>query len=348
MDVDISESALVGILIAEGDMVEIHISPETHRLLRLLGHTFRPGYLGNTLRRYLSVRIHNHGERRHHHTVHHQSNILNDGKNISGTGAAIGSHPAASHPKDQYSGGVEHQQRKRLHRSHTHIGPDNVFRHYPGGLGNALLLMGFSVERPDYPDPPQPLPHDIVLPVCIVVGLFPERRYFPSDDHHRHENQRHKAQQNQGQHHVLAESQQHTAYKQHRNGDNRGGKEGGHPGDSIHIVGGTSHQSGSSHGAKLLKGQTIDLAENVPADIGTEGRHYGGADLRPHQNRSQATGSHQKHLSAAAEDIGEVRIVHAIIDNIAHDGGQEQIAKGGQSNHYCRQGHLTLIGQKIT
>src|SRR5699024_1973345 len=61
MDVDISESALVGILIAEGDMVEIHISPETHRLLRLLGHTFRPGYLGNTLRRYLSVRIHNHG-----------------------------------------------------------------------------------------------------------------------------------------------------------------------------------------------------------------------------------------------------------------------------------------------
>ena len=45
--------------------------------------------------------------------------------------------------------GVENKQGQGGHGPHMDVGPDDVLRHHPGGIGQALLLVGLLVEGPE-------------------------------------------------------------------------------------------------------------------------------------------------------------------------------------------------------
>ena len=348
VDGDVADRRLVGVVVAEGDVLEVDVPPEYRLLLRgLVGAPLGICHLGDAPGGHLGVGEHDDGKGGHQNPVHHQGDVLDNGKDVPGAGRAHQLHPRAAHPDDDHGGGVENKQGQGGHGPHMDVGPDDVLRHHPGGIGQALLLVGLLVEGPDHPDAPQPLPHDVVLPVGVVVGLLPQGVNPPADEHHHHEQGRDKAQQQQAQHRVLPQSQQHAPQKQHRNGGHGAREHGGHPGYGFDVVGGAGDQGGGAHSAELLKGEGVDLLEDVPAQVGAEVRHHLGAGLGPQQHGPQAHQGHKEHRRTAADDIGKIGAVYACVDNAAHNGGQQQIAQGGHGHHGDGKDHLAPVGPEI-
>ena len=51
-----------------------------------------------------------------------------------------------------------------------------------GGIGDLLMLHRLPAEGPDDPDAPQPLAHQLILPINVGIRLLPQGEDLPADE----------------------------------------------------------------------------------------------------------------------------------------------------------------------
>ena len=293
-----------------------------------VGHALGVKHLSDALGRHLGLGKADDGKRAGNDARGNEGHVLDNGENIAAGQAGGGLHPPAAQIHDQHRRQIQQERRQRGNGAHGHIAPDEAVHHNAGSPGHPLMLPLFGVERPDDPDAPQTLPHDLVLPVNVLVGDFPDTVDSFADDHDDRQNYGNKGQHGQRQRHVLAKGQHHAAHEQHRNGHHGAGQLRRDPAHHLHVVGAAGHESGRSQLAEFLEAHLVDLAEHGGADVGAEGRHHVVGDFRPQNHRSQSHQRYCRHHGAAFDDVGKIRLIDAPVENLAHDGGQQQVADG--------------------
>ena len=271
---------------------------------------------------------HDNGKGRHNDAVHDHRNILDDGENIARADAAGAAyHPQTADINDQHRRDVEQEHCHRRDHAHRHVRLDDVLRHLMGGVGDAVMLMGFGIKCADHADAAQTFAHNAVLLVDVKVGFFPQRKHLFADQQHRRQNDGNKRQQDQRQHDILAHGQDDAPEKQHWDRRHRACEHGGDPRDRLNVVGRAGDERRRAEGAEFLKGKRVDLSEYIRTQIGAERGDDVGRQLRSCDDRAEADGGDRKHLRAAQRDEAEILILDAVVQNIRHQCRKHQITK---------------------
>ena len=104
-----------------------------------------------------------------------------------------------------------------------------------------------------------------------------------------------------------------------------------------------AEQRGGADGAELLEAHVVDAVEHRLAQIGTEARDDLCAEVRAAQHRTEAYERDDQHTPTAAEYVREVGKIDALVEYVAHDGGQEQFAQRGRRAQQHRQQELRPV-----
>ena len=112
-------------------------------------------------------------------------------------------------------------------------------------------------------------------------------------------------------------------------------------------MGRAGKQRRSADAADFLKSQGINPAENRCAQIGTKAGNHIGAAPGSRRHRPQRKQRNQQHFTAAAQNIVPIGRINAAVQNIAHNGGQQQRANAGKGNEQHSQHHLAAVGLEI-
>ena len=220
-------------------MVEGNFAAE--RVLRALGCLLHPCSVENfadAVRRDLGVRQHDHREAAHQNAVGDKRQILDDGEDIAaGDGVAARLHAPAAEPYDRHACEIHKQHGRRAQKSHLHVGIDDVLGNDVCGVGDILLQTRFLIKCADNADAVQTFAHDVVLDIDVLIRCFVQRADALADGPDDQENRRDEQQQDQAHRHVLAQRQNDTAEKQHRNRNEAAGDHRCDPGDGADVVG---------------------------------------------------------------------------------------------------------------
>ena len=324
-------------------------------MLRALGgllHACGLEDLADAAGRNSGVRQHDDGKAAHQHAVGHEREILDDGEDIAaGDGVAARLHAPAAEPQDRHARKIHQQHGCRAQKAHLHVGVDDVLGHDVGGVGDLLLQARFLIECADDADAMQPLAHDVVLDVDVLVGGLVQGPDALADGPDDQEDCRDEQQQDQAHRHVLAQRKDDAAEKQHGDRNETAGNHRRDPRDRADVIGRPGQQRSRADGVELLKRHIVDEGKHVRAQISVEARDHVAADLPPHQQRGQARRRDGQHPHAAAHDIRKVRLPDAVIQNVVHDRRQQQITHGRKGDqHHCQSRLPTVrpqIGQDI-
>lgn len=104
-----------------------------------------------------------------------------------------------------------------------------------------------------------------------------------------------------------------------------------------------AEERGGADGAELLEAHVVDAVEHRLAQIGTEARDDLRAEVRAAQHRAEAYERDDQHTSTAAEYVREIGKVDALVEYVAHNGGQEQFAQRGRRAQQHRQQELRPV-----
>ena len=235
---DIGDGALIRAFIAERDVIEPDAAGKRH-ILFFLHIRHAPGFknLADAAGGDSGCGQHHNGEACHQNAVGDQRHILNEREDIAARDVGHARlHPKAADIHHQQHRDVQNEHRQRTDKAAADVGVDDIFGHDVRGVRDFLLLLRLLIERADDADAVQALAHDIVLNIDIFVGFTVQRVDGFANGQDNEEHQRHKRQQDQRQHHVLAHRQHHAAYHQHGDGDEAARDDGGHPGHGADIM----------------------------------------------------------------------------------------------------------------
>ncbi len=265
------------------------------------------------------MREHDNSKGRHDNAVHDHGHILRDGENVARADAAGVMHhlPAAEIDNEQYRD-VQQQCCQRQQRAHGDVAADDVFGHDVRGLGDALVLMRFGIECADDADAAQTLAHDAVLLVDVQVGFLPKREHALACKPAAQQNDRHKGQQNQRQRDVLGHGQRDAADKEHRDGRHGAAEHGRDPRNGFNVMRCARNEGSRAELTELLKGERVDLAENVCAQVAAEVRHDARGGLGAAENADQTGRCDRKHGKAGTQNGGKLARSNAAVENARH------------------------------
>ena len=92
-----------------------------------------------------------------------------------------------------------------------------------GGIGDLLMLHRLPAEGPDDPDAPQPLAHQLILPINVGVRLLPQGEDLPADEDDDDKDQGHCAQNDAGQDGIHLEGENNASQEHGGDGDDTAG-----------------------------------------------------------------------------------------------------------------------------
>ena len=225
MHADVLHGGLRRALIAEGHVIEGDLAAEG--VLRALGgllHACGLEDLADAAGRDSGVRQHDDSKAAHQHAVGHEREILDDGEDIAaGDGMTARLHAPAAEPQDRHARKIHQQHGCRAQKAHLHVGVDDVLGHDVGSVGDLLLQARFLIECADDADAVQPLAHDVVLDVDVLVGGLVQGPDALADGPDDQEDRRDEQQQDQAHRHILAQRKDDAAEKQHGDRDETAG-----------------------------------------------------------------------------------------------------------------------------
>ena len=279
------------------------------------------------------------------------ADVLDDGENVPGGEAAAPFHADASQEDHQQGRHIQHEGRSGVDDLHAHVGPDDVVGHGAGGTGDPFVGLLFPVEGPDDPDAPQPFPDQVVLLVAVFVGDLPEMLDLPAHQHPRADQQRHGAEDHQGEGHVLPHAEEHAPQEHQGDDEDAAAEHGDDFHQGVHVVGGAGHQVGGADPSHLRQGHGVHLAEEGASQApGIAGDGLVDHPVAPghggqaHQGDPQHPGGGFQYVD---KGVGLRGTVNALVQHVGHEGGQQQIADSRNGHQKGGQSDLAPVGLEI-
>ena len=112
-------------------------------------------------------------------------------------------------------------------------------------------------------------------------------------------------------------------------------------------MGSPGHQCGGSQFSVLFEAHLIDLPKHHSPKVCAEGGYHRTGYSGPQNHRPKSCQRHRQHSAAAADDVRKVPQIDAFVENITHNGRQQQIAYRGNRHDRCRQNKPLPIGLYI-
>ena len=165
---------MIGALILERNVLKVDLSRE---LKVFFGngvcaagsiHDF-----GNASRGNLCMGEHDDRKGRGNQRVEHENNILDHGENVTRRQAGAAPDHLSAEPDNQKHGDVQNKGRNRCGQRHGGVCFDQVFRHYMGCVGDAVMLMRLGIKCADHTDAADSFADNVVLSVAVFVRYFP-------------------------------------------------------------------------------------------------------------------------------------------------------------------------------
>ncbi len=275
------------------------------------------------------MRQHHDRERRGNQRREDDRKILQHGKHVACRQAAAPFKPHSAHVYHQQRSGVEQKRDGGVNQRHRDVGTDDVVRHDAGCAGDALVGGLLPVKGPDHTDTPDPLAHQSILLVTVVVRQSPQACDLPAEQQNAAEDQRDHHQNDQGQARVLAQTHDHPAQKHQRDDQGAAAEHGDDPVEVAHVVGRARDQVGHADAAQLFKGHGVDLGKQVRAKRAGKAA----CDLKDQavakQHRRQTHKRQNQHPAAERQDhrqgVGLRRPIQALVQDLGHEVGQQQL-----------------------
>lgn len=97
-------------------------------------------------------------------------------------------------------------------------------------------------------------------------------------------------------------------------------------------MGGTGYKRGGAKLVHFAEGHGAYLPENQTAKVTAKARNYFGSIFSSEDNRHKSDKRDYKHIKAVLFDVFHIRKINAIINYVAHYGGEHKIADCGNGH----------------
>src|SRR5260221_6057731 len=327
---NVGERGLFRTRIAEGHILELHISLLLVGPLRLVGIAdFRLDrqHLVNSVCGCRGAREHDEHHRDHQQCEQNLHSILQEGDQRRKLHFSVIDADSAK-PENSDAGKVQAQHHNRHERRHEPVHPDRNIGQFQVGFIKALLLILLTIKCSDHTHAGQTLIQNEIELIQLRLhdaehwdGLAHQDK----DGGHENGNDHH---QNPGESDILVERQNNPGNQREWGSDHHIQHQDHHLLHLRRIIGGGVNQRGGAHGVELVQQKLCHVSKKPGADdFAKAGRH-----LRRKENANNRSNgspeSYQQHNAAGSPNVANILTDNPFIYNIRKQSGQVQICHG--------------------